>query len=123
MRANLRQIHIYQYTLQGILMGAIPLALLCTNTNDPQLAGLPLPAGALSITAAAGATLLMLGGITLTFRHKPIGRILALLGIALNMFTLFTEIISNSLYALLYSLFVIGASYYLITGKIIRSKL
>lgn len=122
MRANLRQIHIYQYTLQGILMGAIPLALLCTNTNDPQLAGLPLPAGALSITAAAGATLLMLGGITLTFRHKPIGRILALLGIALNMFTLFTEIISNSLYALLYSLFVIGASYYLITGKIIRSK-
>ena len=116
MRFNQLQIQSRQYTLQGMLMGFLPLTILACDVEHPYLHWL--------ITAAAGLMIpvLQVAGIGMIFRKPIRGKVLVGIGMLLNTGVLWFDLINDALLTLFYAILSAAGLYYLLTARLYPAK-
>ena len=106
-----QKIRLYQYSLQGFLLGVLPILLLSAEAENPLLPGGWKEVAAILITA------LLLGGGGMVFRASATGRDMIAAGVILELFLICYELPGNPLLTLGVLLLSLGTFYYLFTAR------
>ena len=112
MKYNELLIQDQQYTLQGMLLGFLPVTLLSANAFNPLL-----PSWVLLILSLL-ITFFMISAVWLMLTRPATGRLLAVTGTLLNTFTLWFDLITDPLLALFYAIVTAAWLYYLFTAEL-----
>ena len=111
-RNNRLKVQSFQYFIQGMLLGVLPVSILAIHADNPLLPGWQLT------VIAALSTFLMLSGSALLFRKFRSARFLLISGVLLNSFIMLFEYMLDPLLTMFSLLAVIALIYYLCTARL-----
>ena len=111
-KSNFLKVQSYQYHIQGILAGLLPVGILAAHAANPLLTGSRM------LTAGAISVFLMLWGTTQLFRKFKFARVLLISGVLLNDLIMIFEYMHDPLLTMFSLLVTIALIYYLCTVKL-----